>query len=182
MPIVLCVLQCGELCDEATDCITSTDGEVLTSSEMSMQLWIGIKVPSDNVSMMHAGWSYVIRRHLSRPPTDRTTESCSSTQPMLRGKQFTSFLRERVFSKNCIPPCICSSDQTIDVCQGIKHEANRGGTQGDICWYIFSLSWQWFLWSQSTYYWDVLLSRCLEPYSTVTAPTGICKISSLCNM
>ena len=32
-----------------------TEKTVLTSSEMSTQLSIGIKVPSDNVSMMHVG-------------------------------------------------------------------------------------------------------------------------------
>ena len=35
------------------------------------------------------------------------------------GGKLTSFLRERVFSKNS---CIRSTEQTVDICQGTRHE------------------------------------------------------------
>ena len=54
-----CILQCGELCDEATDSISSTErwanikekpcyGRILTGLARCMQPLIGIKVLLDN--------------------------------------------------------------------------------------------------------------------------------------
>ena len=53
-------------------------GADLTSSETSLQPLIGVKVPSDNVSMIHVGWTYQVRRHWNRPPKKREVNECQA--------------------------------------------------------------------------------------------------------